>query len=87
MTNCTVIKNETLEKRDLKGYSPVFKISLAEWSLHRYFFNNKTKSNLDFPEIAQKEFGIYAVEYVNQFFPDKAKDMKYINEFLIFKLS
>ena len=80
MTECTAIEDKTLEQKDSKEYSPIFRISLAEWSLHRFFFNSKTKSNLDFPLIARKQFGIEAVEYVNQFFPDKAKDMKYLSE-------
>ncbi len=80
MTNCTVTKNKTLEKKDSKEYSPIFKISLAEWSLHQYLFIDKTKSNLDFPVIARKRFEIEAVEYVNQFFPDKAEDRKYLTE-------
>ena len=54
-----------------------FDISLAEWSLHRALFGGKL-DNLDFPETAAKKFGIYAVEYVNQFFKDKAKDKKYL---------
>ncbi len=36
--------------------------------------------NLDFPALAKNEFGIEAVEYVNQFFKDKAKDAKYLTE-------
>ncbi|WP_373512908.1 sugar phosphate isomerase/epimerase family protein, partial [Persicitalea sp.] len=39
-------------------------------------------TNLDFPEIARKEFDIGIVEYVNQFFKDKAKDTSYLNELL-----
>ena len=58
-----------------------FKISLAEWSLHESIFSKKI-SNLDFPRIAKKEYGIDGVEYVTQFFQDKAKDRKYINELL-----
>ncbi len=58
-----------------------FKISLAEWSLHRALRDpNKNLTNLDFPRIAKREFGIDAVEYVNQFFMDKAKDEKYLAE-------
>lgn len=56
-----------------------FDISLAEWSLHRTLFDGKL-DNLDFPETAAKKFGIYAVEYVNQFFKDKAKDKTYLTE-------
>src|SRR5205823_2674589 len=39
-------------------------------------------TNLDFPGIAKKEFGINIVEYVNQFFMDKAKDTAYLNDLL-----
>ena len=38
-----------------------FKISLAEWSLHRALQANKL-TNLDFPRIAKREFGIDAIE-------------------------
>ena len=34
---------------------------------------------IDFPVIARQEFGIGGVEYVNQFFKDKAEDMEYLN--------
>ncbi len=56
-----------------------FKISLAEWSLNKEIFSGKI-SNLDFPAVAKERFGINAVEYVNQFFPDKANDLKYLKE-------
>jgi sugar phosphate isomerase/epimerase len=56
---------------------PLFKISLAEWSLHRTLFDGKL-DNLDFAATTKKEFDIDAVEYVNQFFKDKAKDTKYL---------
>lgn len=58
---------------------PWFDISLAEWSLHKTLFKGDIK-NIDFPELAAKEFGIYGVEYVNQFFKDKAKDMTYLKD-------
>lgn len=58
-----------------------FDISLAEWSLHRALFAKKM-TNLDFPAIARKEFGIGIVEYVNQFFKDKAQDKAYLNDLL-----
>ncbi len=56
-----------------------FKISLAEWSLHKSIFEGKL-TNLDFPAKAKNDFGISAVEYVNQFFKDKAKDQTYLND-------
>ncbi len=58
---------------------PPFKISLAEWSLHRTLRSGKL-DNLDFAKTAKEEFGIEAVEYVNQFFKDKADDKKYLTE-------
>jgi sugar phosphate isomerase/epimerase len=56
-----------------------FKISLAEWSLHKMLKGGKL-TNLDFPVKAKTEFDIGAVEYVNQFFMDKAKDHVYLSE-------
>lgn len=54
-----------------------FKTSLAEWSLHRAL-QAKQLDNLDFPAKAKNDFGISAVEYVNQFFKDQAKDTAYL---------
>jgi len=57
----------------------VFKISLAQWSLHKTLFK-KELDNLDFAKTAKQQFGISAIEFVNQFFKDKAKDMNYLRE-------
>jgi sugar phosphate isomerase/epimerase len=57
---------------------PPFKISLAQWSVNRLLFSGEL-DNLDFPK-KTKEHGIDAVEYVNQFFMDKAEDMDYLRE-------
>jgi sugar phosphate isomerase/epimerase len=56
-----------------------FKISLAEWSLHRAL-RAKTVDNIDFPRIAREEYGCEGVEFVNQFFKDKAHDSTYLKE-------
>lgn len=61
--------------------SPFFQISLAEWSLHKALFSKKM-TNLDFPVMAKQQFGISVVEYVNQFFKDKAHDTAYLNDLL-----
>ena len=61
-----------------KKKSP-FEISLAEWSLHRSIRSGKV-NNLDFAKVSKEEFGIDAIEYVNQFFKDKAKDQAYLGE-------
>ena len=57
----------------------VFKISLAEWSLHRAL-QSKEIDHLDFYSVAKKEFDISAVEYVNTFFFNKARDATYLKE-------
>ncbi len=57
-----------------------FKISIAEWSLHREIRNKKSMTNMDFPRIAREEFGLDAIEYVNQFFSDKANDLRYLTD-------
>ncbi len=49
-----------------------FKISLAEWSLHRAL-KSKEIDHLDFYSIAKNEFDISAVEYVNTFFFEKSQ--------------
>jgi sugar phosphate isomerase/epimerase len=65
-----------------------FKISLAEWSLHRTLRNKNLSeeefgreiTNLDFPKIAREQYGIEGVEFVNQFFKDKAHDSNYLKD-------
>ena len=56
-----------------------FKISLAEWSLHRAL-NSKEIDHLDFAAIAKNDFSINAIEYVNSFFFNHAKDNAYLIE-------
>ncbi|MDA0779302.1 MAG: sugar phosphate isomerase/epimerase [Proteobacteria bacterium] len=55
-----------------------FKLSLAQWSLHRSLFSGKL-DHLDFAE-KSRSLGFEGVEYVNGFFKDKAKDSSYLNE-------
>ncbi|WP_153556325.1 sugar phosphate isomerase/epimerase family protein [Roseimaritima sediminicola] len=62
-----------------RGDAPPYKISLAQWSLHRTLRRGDI-DNLDFAKHTKEEFGIEAVEYVNQFFKDKADDEKYLAE-------
>ena len=57
----------------------LFDISLAEWSLHRTL-RSGSMTNLDFPRVSKETFGIDAVEYVNQFFKDKARDTAYLDD-------
>jgi len=58
---------------------PWFDISLAQWSLHKVLKAGKL-DNLDYARVTKEEFDISAVEYVNQFFKDKATDEKYLGE-------
>lgn len=64
-----------------------FKISLAQWSLHRTLrrwtrdgYTDGTGDPLDFPIIARNQFGISAIEYVNTFYYEKTDDQAYFAE-------
>jgi L-ribulose-5-phosphate 3-epimerase len=58
---------------------PLFRISLAQWSLHRTL-GGKELDHLDFAATARNKYNIEAVEYVNSFFKDKARDATYLAE-------
>jgi sugar phosphate isomerase/epimerase len=72
----TAMAGESLMATSVKQ---LFKLSLAQWSLHRALFK-KDLDNLDFVKVSRRDYGIGAVEYVNQFFKDKAKDSGYLSE-------
>jgi L-ribulose-5-phosphate 3-epimerase len=55
------------------GASPKFRISLAEWSIHRAIRAHKL-SNLDFPRVARQQFGIEGLEFVNQLWEAPTQD-------------
>ena len=57
----------------------LFDISLAQWSLHRTIRSGEL-DNLKFAAFAKSTFDLDAVEYVNQFFADKAGDFRYLSE-------
>ncbi len=60
----------------------LYEISLAQWSLNREFFGRggaEKRDPLDFAKIA-RGLGIGAIEYVNQFYMDKARDAAYLAE-------
>ena len=59
---------------------PLFRLSLAEWSLHRSLYAGKIQ-HLDFPRVAKKEYDFDAIELVNSFFKDKARDAAYLRDF------
>lgn len=62
---------ETIEKTP-------FKYSLAQWSFHEALQSGQM-DNLDFAQAAA-DLGFEGVEYVSQFFQDKAEDIQYLNE-------
>lgn len=57
---------------------PLFRISLAQWTLVKELKAGKI-DNLDFAKIAA-DHQIEGLEYVNQFFMDKANDASYLAE-------
>jgi sugar phosphate isomerase/epimerase len=59
------------------GQKEQFKISLAEWSLHRAL-GKGTITNLDFPRITKMTYGLDAVEYVSIYFKGKGEDTAYL---------
>jgi L-ribulose-5-phosphate 3-epimerase len=62
---------------------PPFKISLAQWSHNKAFFGRKgfeKKDPFKFAEICKKDYGIDAIEDVNQFYKDKKKDDGYLKD-------
>jgi L-ribulose-5-phosphate 3-epimerase len=63
------------------GSKVPFKISLAQWSWHRRLRGQQQPKmdNLDFA-VNARLFGFEGVEYVNQFFMDKAEDISYLAE-------
>jgi L-ribulose-5-phosphate 3-epimerase len=59
--------------------TPPFRISLAEWSLHRALQAGELE-HLDFAPLARLSYGIEGAEFVNRFFECKAKDPAYLKE-------
>jgi L-ribulose-5-phosphate 3-epimerase len=61
------------------GADPLYRISLAQWSLHRTL-NGGQLDPLEFAPTARTKYGIDAVEYVNSFYMDKARDRAYLQQ-------
>ena len=62
----------------LQGDKPMYRISLAQWSLNKPLFANEI-STTDFSQEA-RAMGFDAIEYVNSFFKNKAEDQAYLTE-------
>lgn len=72
--------SEKMTKDDATAETPLwFDISLAQWSLHKSLFDKKM-DNLDFARVTRETFGLGGIEYVNQFFKDKATDKDYLRQ-------
>ncbi|MGC6432153.1 MAG: sugar phosphate isomerase/epimerase family protein [Jejuia sp.] len=83
MYACKNSKENKIVEQDLADATDAskelfFKISLAQWSLHRAL-RGGAMDNLDFAS-KSRSLGCEGVEYVNGFFKDKAKDMAYLKE-------
>ncbi|MGK0365206.1 MAG: sugar phosphate isomerase/epimerase [Saprospiraceae bacterium] len=81
--NAETATTETAEAKpemeeEAKPAEPFFKLSLAQWSLHRAL-QAKELDNLDFPAKA-KSMGFEGVEWVAHFFTDKATDKAYLQQ-------
>lgn len=59
--------------------APPFKISLAQWSIHRGLRSGEI-DHLDFARLARERYDIGAIEFVNSFFKDRSQDHKYLAE-------
>lgn len=76
------VKKE-MPKETASSKKMFFEISLAQWSLHKALGvrgDKPTLDHLDFAAKARNDFGIGGIEYVNQFFKDKAKDMAFLKQ-------
>lgn len=72
-----LIVNSSLFAQAVKKDKLLFKISLAQWSLHRMLKSGKLDA-LDFASFTKKTFDINAIEYVNSFFKERAEDNAYL---------
>lgn len=75
MVDDTIIDTK---KEIMKNDDMFFKISLAQWSFHKAIFA-KEFDHLDFAA-KTKSLGMDGIEYVNQFFKDKAEDTDFLNQ-------
>lgn len=76
--NSEETSDQKMEVQSTERVSEDIKLSLAEWSFHKALFAEEM-TNLDFAgEAAKMEFT--GIEYVNQFFKDKAEDQAYLDQ-------
>lgn len=79
VTGAALVPLDGLSGPAAAGANPPFLISLAQWSLHRTLRAGDLDT-LDFARHTRERFGIDAIEYVNTFFRDRARDRSYLAE-------
>ena len=67
-------KAENMVTDTIVQKTPFFKLSLAQWSLHKAMRDDKTIDPLDFAQKAS-EYGFGGVEYVSQLYTEHIKTM------------
>lgn len=77
-TSGATLASFTMPATTRSADEPLFRISLAQWTINKELKAGKM-DNLDFAKVAH-DHGIHAIEYVNQFFMDKAEDTAYLGE-------
>ena len=66
LSSLSVASSPAWARSTLRQSTP-YSISLAQWSFHRALRGGRMEA-LDFPVVTKRDYGIDAVEYVNQFF-------------------
>ena len=83
LSTCGSTNNAATEEVAEEPQAPAsdlwFDISLAQWSLNKALFSGEM-DNLDFARVARETFGLGGIEYVNQFFKDKATNSGYLGQ-------
>ncbi len=70
--------NTEIEITEVVSQEPFFKLSLAQWSMHKMLFGGEIDP-YDFAKKA-KEMGFSGLEYVNQFYVKELKESNYSKE-------
>ncbi len=76
LISCKKEKKEVVETPEVQTEekTPFFKISLAQWSLHKAILDDKTLKGIDFAQKAN-EMGFEAIEYVSQIYTKDIETM------------
>ena len=69
----SAMSDRTLQPENAMNNPPAFRISLAQWSLHRTIRNGDLDA-MDFAACSTGKYGINALEYVSTFYGDRKMD-------------